>query len=96
MVLANLKLRKTYDSVYDFTEDNLKKVKKMFKGKLKNISDEEIPNHLIELGICDEDVINEVLKQDKKKWFVRYVNDNNGYFEIYEVLEWKLEILPTR
>ena len=89
MVLANLELKKTYDSVWDFTEENLKEVKEIFKEELKkDLSDEEIPNHLIEIGICDEDVIKEVLRRDKKKWFIKYVGDgNNGYFEVYEVLD---------
>lgn len=87
MVLANLKLRKTYDSIWDFTEKNLKKVKEIFKKELKDLGDEDIANHFIEIGICDEDVIRAVLEQDKKKWFVKYVDDNNGYFEIYEVLD---------
>ncbi len=95
MVLANLKLRKTYDSLWDFAEENLKKVKKIFKEELKDLDlnvkgeTEEgiIANHLIEIGICDEDVINAVLEKDKKKWFVKYIDENNGYFEVYEVME---------
>ena len=87
MVLANLKLRKTYNSVFDFTEDNLNKVRKYFEEELEGVNDEDIPNHLIEIGICDENVINKVLEHDKKKWFVEYVEENSGYFKIYEVVE---------
>jgi hypothetical protein len=90
---ANVKLVASYDSVFDFTEKNLEKVKACFPHlkKLKMRKDEEvnvISNHLIELGICDEDVINKVLKREKKKYFVQYVDDgNNGYFDVYEVKE---------
>ncbi len=87
MVLANLKLRETYNSIFDFTEANLNKVRKLFNRELLGVTDEEIPNHLIEIGECDEDVIKAVLEKDKKKWFVKYVDDNDGYFEIYEVLD---------
>jgi len=95
MVLANIKLVKTYDSVWDFTKQNLEKVKKLFKDEIKDLKIKEyeteaeaISEYLINHGICDEDVINQVLEKDKKKWWVKYVDDSNyGYFEIYEVLD---------
>ena len=95
MVIANVEYVCSYNSVFDFVEKNLKEVKKVFKEELKNLEIEEeqseaeaIAEHLIDEGICDEDVIREVLARDKKKWFIQYVDDGNfGYFDIYEVKE---------
>ena len=97
MVLANIKLVKNYSSVWDFTKQNLKAVKKVFYDEIKDLEydkeefeteAEAISEYLINKGICDEDIINQVLEKEKKKWWVKYVDDSNfGYFEIYEVKE---------
>ncbi len=92
MVLANVELKETYDSVWDFTEKNLKEIKKIFKTELKDLEIKEdeteaqaIANNFIENGTCDEEVISIVLQERKKKYFLKYVEEGNGYFKIYEV-----------
>jgi len=93
MTIAKVEYVCSYDSIWDFVEEYLKEVKELFKEELKDLKIEKdetekeaVARHLIEKGICDEDVIRAVLDKKKKNYFVKYVDDSNcGYFEIYEV-----------
>jgi len=47
---------------------------------------EEAIEKLWEQGYCDEDIINNILEVIPDcNYYVRYIDDNNGYFKIYKL-----------
>ncbi len=99
MVLAKVVHKGSFSDAYNFIKDfrSWKECEEIFGDDIKEISDckgddnEKILalfEHLISLAWCDEELIEHFLARDKKKWFLKYVDDrNNGYFDLYEVKE---------
>lgn len=99
MVLANLKLIGTYSNHYEFIrqEKSWEEFRKMFaEDNIKEIansreSDDDdkilaLCEHLNSLGWSDEDIIGKFLERENRRYWVNYVDENIGYFEVYEVL----------
>jgi len=103
MVLANVENIGEFNSACDFLNSNLnpltiKGLKELFEIPEKvwldyldenesNADTNSIFDYLNDEGYTDEEVIRDILTKEKKKYFVEYVDDGDGYFKIFEVRE---------
>lgn len=102
MLAENIIFNASYDNAVDFIKKtrNWEECKEIFGEDIKEIEKSKLNNddkimvlfeHLNSYGWTDEEIIKEFLKRDKKTWWLMYVDDgNNGYFDLYGVLNEKV------
>jgi hypothetical protein len=92
----------SYDFVNEFTkEKDFNKVLEILKIKKEDVdrymkeNDEEdrvmalFEVQIGEYSISDSEVIEAILEKEKDNYYFEYIDDNDGYFKVYKVIEKK-------
>lgn len=89
MVLLNCEIIEVSD-VINFVKTF--KMKKEFRKKY-GIDIEDVYDKDKGVGLSDGEIIEELLKERKENYIVEYIDENNGYFNIFRIKTKKEQVI---